>query len=123
VNLQQLIWLFFSFSGRVDRRAFALTGLLLYLARLYPVYRMLLAGNNEAEATYWGGVLIVLFGFLMISHMALAVKRLHDFDRSGWFAVLFIIGDIFVFLFLCLPQGTNGPNRYGQRPNAPAGTA
>jgi uncharacterized membrane protein YhaH (DUF805 family) len=94
--------------------------MLLYLARLYPVYRMLVAGN-EADIDYWGGILVSLFGFLLISHIALTVKRLHDFDRSGWFAVLFIIGDIFVFLFLCFPPSTPGPNRYGPRPNAPAG--
>jgi uncharacterized membrane protein YhaH (DUF805 family) len=121
VKIQQILWLFFGFSGRVDRQAFALTGMLLYLARLYPVYRMIAAGDNEAEVSYWAGVLILLFIILIFSHIALAVKRLHDFGRPGWLSILFLIGDIFAFLFLCIPRSDNGPNRYGQRTNSPAG--
>ena len=122
MNGRQLLWLFFGFSGRVDRQAFALTGMLLYLARLYPVYRMILAGNDEAALDYWGGIFIGLFGVLLVSHIALAAKRLHDFDRPGWPAIFFLIGDILAFLFLCFPKGTNGPNRFGRRTTAPAGT-
>lgn len=123
MNGRQLLWLFFSFSGRVDRQAFALAGMLLYLARLYPVYRMILAGSDEAAVEYWGGIFITLFGVLLFSHIALAAKRLHDFDRPGWPAILFLIGDILAFLFLCIPRGTSGANRYGRRTNAPAGTS
>jgi uncharacterized membrane protein YhaH (DUF805 family) len=123
VTGRQLLWLFFGFSGRIDRQAFALAGMLLYLARLYPVYRMLLAGNDEAALDYWGNIFITLFGVLIVSHIALAAKRLHDFDRPGWPAIFFLIGDIIAFLILCFPRGTSGPNRYGRRPNAPAGTS
>jgi uncharacterized membrane protein YhaH (DUF805 family) len=55
----------------------------------------------------------------MISHLAIAAKRLHDFGRSGWYSLLFLIGDIIVFLLLCIPQGMKGPNRYGQQTNSP----
>lgn len=120
---RQLLWLFFGFSGRIDRQAFALAGMLLYLARLYPVYRMILAGNDEAALDYWGNIFITLFGVLIVSHIALAAKRLHDFDRPGWPAIFFLIGDIIAFLILCIPRGTSGPNRYGRRTNAPAGAS
>jgi uncharacterized membrane protein YhaH (DUF805 family) len=49
----------------------------------------------------------------------MSAKRLHDMGRSGWFAVFFIIGDILMFLFLCIPPGTPGPNRYGSQTDAP----
>jgi uncharacterized membrane protein YhaH (DUF805 family) len=118
VNRQRLLWLFFSFSGRIDRQAFALAGIFLYLVRLYPVYRMIAAGD-EATVNFWAQIFIVLFGILMISHLAIAAKRLHDFGRSGWYSLLFLIGDIIVFLLLCIPQGMKGPNRYGQQTNSP----
>jgi uncharacterized membrane protein YhaH (DUF805 family) len=121
VDLQRLLWLFFSFSGRIDRRAFALAGLLLYLVRLYPVYRMIQAGTDEEAVLYWLGNLVLIFGALLLSHLALCAKRLHDFGYSGWFGLLFVVGDIFVFLILCMPNSNPGPNQYGRRPNAPAG--
>jgi len=121
VELQRLIWLFFGFSGRIDRRAFALAGILLYLIRGYPVYRMAMAGGVEEEIAYWFGILLWIFGALLISHLALCAKRLHDFGYSGWFGLLFMVGDIFVFLILCMPNSTVGPNKYGPRPNASAG--
>lgn len=118
MSRQRLLWLFFGFAGRIDRQAFALAGIFLYLVRLYPVYRMIAAGD-EATVNFWAQIFIVLFGILMISHLAIAVKRLHDFGRSGWYSLLFLIGDIIVFLILCIPQGTKGPNRYGQQTNSP----
>ena len=49
MNPQRFLWLFFSFSGRVDRRAFALGGMLLYLIRAYPIYRMVMANGDADE--------------------------------------------------------------------------
>jgi uncharacterized membrane protein YhaH (DUF805 family) len=39
---------------------------------------------------------------------AIAIKRLHDRNKSGWWMVLF---------FFCL-RGTRGPNRFGSDPLA-----
>ena len=117
MSRQTLLWLFFGFSGRIDRQAFALAGILLYLVRLYPVYRMI-AADDQATIDHWAQIFVVLFGILMISHLAITAKRFHDIGRSGWYAILFLIGDIIVFLLLCMPQGTPGPNRYGKRANS-----
>ncbi|MEI5679987.1 DUF805 domain-containing protein [Mesorhizobium sp. CGMCC 1.15528] len=112
---QQFLWVFFGFSGRISRQAFALAGLLLYVIRLYPVYRMVAAEGDEAVISHWASVFVAMFAVLIVSHMALAVKRLHDIDRSGWWSLLFPIGDIIAFILLCIPPGTAGANRYGQR--------
>lgn len=119
MSFQQAFWVFFGFSGRLNRQAFALAGILLYVIRFYPVYRIIQAQGDEAEMTYWGGVFIFTLMILIVSHIALAAKRLHDFDRSGWWSLMFLIGDIFAFIFFCFPPGTPGPNRYGQATNAP----
>ncbi|WP_162931523.1 DUF805 domain-containing protein [Mesorhizobium sp. DCY119] len=115
MNRQQILWVFFGFSGRISRQAFALAGLLLYVIRLYPVYRMIAAEGDETVINHWASVFIAMFAVLIVSHIALAVKRLHDFDRSGWWSLLFPIGDIIAFILLCFPPGTAGANRYGQR--------
>lgn len=116
----QYIWLFFGFSGRVSRAAYIPAGLLLYLARFYPVYQIIAADGVESIETFWGGMFLLVIGATLISHIALAVKRLHDMGRSGWFSVLFLVGDFLVYLFLCVAPGTTGPNRYGATTDAPA---
>jgi len=59
---------------------------------------------------------------LIIPSIAVAVRRLHDTDRSGWFYLLNfipIIGWIVLLVFF-VQQGTNGRNRFGDDPLRPA---
>lgn len=113
------LWLFFGFSGRVSRAAYIPAGLLLYLARFFPVYRIIAADGVESIEAFWGGVFLIVVGGTLISHIALSVKRFHDMGRSGWFAALFLVGDFLVYLFLCIAPGNAGPNRYGAKTDAP----
>jgi uncharacterized membrane protein YhaH (DUF805 family) len=56
-------------------------------------------------------VVVVLF-------FALAVRRLHDLDISGWVALVILIpvvGSICALL-LCFAKGTQGENRFGPDP-------
>lgn len=65
--------------------------------------------------------LIFLLAILLPS-IAVAVRRLHDTDRSGWFYLLVfipIIGSIVLLVFF-VQQGTNGRNRFGDDPLRPA---
>ena len=61
--------------------------------------------------------LIFLLAMLLPS-IAVAVRRLHDTDRSGWFYLLNLIpliGSIILIVFF-VQQGTNGRNRFGDDP-------
>jgi uncharacterized membrane protein YhaH (DUF805 family) len=52
--------------------------------------------------------------------LAVAVRRLHDLDRSGWWILLFLIplvGAIVLIVWFCT-QGTDGENRFGPDPLA-----
>lgn len=66
-----------------------------------------------------GGVIQNLFGlFNLIPGLAVAVRRLHDQDRSGWLLLLALIpllGWFALFVFMCL-DGTRGRNSYGADP-------
>ena len=59
---------------------------------------------------------IVSLGLLLPS-LAVAVRRLHDLDRTGWWLllVLTVIGDILLLVWFCM-RGTAGPNRFGPDP-------
>jgi uncharacterized membrane protein YhaH (DUF805 family) len=51
----------------------------------------------------------------LIPSIAVAARRLHDTDRSGWWQLLVlipVIGWILLLIWLCQP-GTRGGNRFG----------
>ena len=64
----------------------------------------------------------VLSGILalavLIPSIGVAVRRLHDINKSGWWlliALVPIVGYIIVILWLVKPSD-NGENQYGERP-------
>jgi uncharacterized membrane protein YhaH (DUF805 family) len=119
LDRRTFFWLFFGLSGRVSRAAYFWTGLLLYLARFFPVYKILINGGNEDIQTFWGGMFLLVIGATLVCHVALSAKRLHDFNASGWFAFIFLLGDFLFYIFLCFVPGNPGPNRFGSRTDAP----
>lgn len=69
-----------------------------------------------------GGPLTGLFALAMvIPYLAVAVRRLHDGDRSGWWLLIGlipVIGGLVLLVFFII-SGTRGPNRFGPDPVEP----
>lgn len=56
---------------------------------------------------------------LLLPNITVAIRRLHDIDRTGWWLLLsFTIIGIPVLLWWDCVKGTDGPNRYGPDPLA-----
>ncbi len=57
----------------------------------------------------------------MVPSIAVAIRRLHDTDRSGWWLLLGLVpfGSVVILVFDCM-DGTPWPNRYGPNPKAVA---
>ena len=58
---------------------------------------------------------------VFIPSLAVAVRRLHDVGKSGWFyliSLIPLIGGIWL-LILFVTEGDKGPNQYGPDPKAP----
>ncbi len=75
-------------------------------------HRLVAAGSSRGSRVALDLVLTVAW---LIFGLALAVRRLHDIDRSGWWLLIgFIpfVGGIVLLVFSLLP-GTRGPNRFG----------
>lgn len=54
----------------------------------------------------------------LLPNIALDVRRLHDLDRSGWFALVNLVplvGPIVLIVWCCQP-GTRGGNQFGSDP-------
>lgn len=124
------------FSGRSRRKEywlFALFQTVISIALMIALFAVLFstdAFNPAASASPPSGASLYIIGGLFmlfalasfIPALAVAVRRLHDQDRSGWFILLYFIpyvGPIVILVFMCL-EGTKGPNRFGHDPKDPS---
>lgn len=116
-----------NFNGRVSRKEYWQTGLVIIgvMLALSLVSSILFAIAMDIESipliiisiipllatlAYSIAIIVPLYG--------LAVRRLHDTDKSGWFLLLsFVpyIGSIIVFVFTVL-DSQPGDNQYGPNP-------
>jgi uncharacterized membrane protein YhaH (DUF805 family) len=145
VNLFQLLFgewldLLFSFKGRINRAKYWLTGLIYFVALF--AYYILFSLFFSFPADFLGIILVFSVPMIpiIVSSVAVAIKRLHDRDKSGWWLLVFyllpgVIGNIgpytgmdFVFQLanvalsiwalveLGFLRGTSGRNQYGPDP-------
>jgi len=112
---------FFSFKGRIRRSAFGIRtialciiGIIIYFLSM-AIIGMILSDN----------ILIILLLLILlmaiinyIAYLMQIVKRLHDLDKEGIWAILIFVPLVsFIFLlYLIFADGTVGPNRYGEDP-------
>ena len=97
----------FNFSGRASRSAFwwfALGAIIINI-----VIAIIARAAHVVVLQYVVEIIVALVS------LSLAVRRLHDTDRSGWWwliGLIPIIGGIILLVFYWLP-GTPGPNKHG----------
>lgn len=130
------------FSGRSRRKEFWLYLLgLLVVAAIAAILDAVLGlggevdryvvhepGNYAAGFQSHGGLLSLLVGLgALIPTLAVAVRRLHDIDKSGWLLLLNLIPLIggLILLFFYVQPSMPGTNRFGPdptvtEPDAPA---
>ena len=110
------------FSGRASRSEYWWWGLFVFLVGILALVldAVLFPGLRRSGASV--GVLQAIAGLaLFLPGLAVAVRRFHDTDRSGWWWLIWlipIIGWIVLIVFLA-SSGTPGANRFGP---PPAGT-
>lgn len=76
--------------------------------------------DNEVVLGISGVLMAIYLIAIMIPSLAVAVRRMHDIGRSGWFVLIqFIpfVGGI-IFLIFTLIEGDQGTNQYGPDPKA-----
>jgi uncharacterized membrane protein YhaH (DUF805 family) len=130
------------FSGRSRRKEYWMYILLVLLLAIvaYAVERSL--GLKPLVLAY-GPLLLLLMLATFVPNLAVAVRRFHDQDKSGWFVLLGfgpqmlswialatgsvaligaaglvgLLGGMIMLVFMFL-EGTRGPNRFGPDPKA-----
>ena len=115
-----LTWkqILFSFQSRIPRRQYWGAHLVQILAVFVCALVIgLLVGALNSPV---GLILIVpMYIGALWAGLAVAVKRCHDRDKSGWFllvALIPIVGGIWLFIECGCLRGTEGPNRFGGDP-------
>ena len=113
---------YFDFSGRSRRKEFWLWVLFVWVVLFVLMYLDSALGLGGTATGYaegasvgfnmTGGWLTNLFALAtIIPGIAVAVRRAHDQDKSGWFVLIPIYGFIMMFI-----EGTRGANRFGPDP-------
>jgi len=110
-------YVFLNFQGRLNRQPFWIATLVLWLLSMGVTFvTSILFGSQSAVTTFVQAVVALV---LLIPSLAVAVKRYHDRDKSGWWILIVfipIIGLIWYIVELGFLPGTPGPNRYGPDP-------
>ena len=103
------------FDGRASRSEYWWA--FLYFFGIYATF--LIGASVEAGAL--GTMLTLILSLVIlgtfIPMIAVAVRRLHDYDKSGWLYLVGLIPFVSLYiLYLYVQPGTRGPNRFGPDP-------
>ena len=99
---------YFVFQGRASRSEYWWFQLI-----VTPSYFISTLFNNDISYLFLGITL-----FTLIPAISAGVRRLHDTNRSGFFLLISLIPFIggIILLFLLIPVGTKGKNKFGADP-------
>ena len=107
-----------TFRGRARRSEYWWFSLFLLLVGiLASVLDSALGVDFEGSG---GPVSLLVNLAVLLPSLAVAVRRLHDIDRTGWWLLLALIPIVgwIVLLVFALQNGTPGPNRFGPSPKS-----
>jgi uncharacterized membrane protein YhaH (DUF805 family) len=101
-----------TFSGRAARSEY-------WYWTLFAIIADIVAAIVNAFVAL-GFVGLVVSLALLLPSIAVAIRRLHDLDRTGWWLLLAFtgIGAIVLLVWDCM-KGTTGSNRFGADPLGP----
>jgi len=103
------------FSGRSRRKEYWMYALGLWIAIIVASIVDGVLGLTGMIAGVYGPLTALVYLGTIIPSIAVAIRRVHDSDKSGWFVLVPIYNIILMFL-----EGTKGPNRFGPDPKNPA---
>jgi len=100
------------FTGRARRTEY-------WMFVLFSI--IIMVGIAIVDALITGGLLGIIYALaILIPSIAIAVRRLHDTNRSGWWVLITLvpfIGPLILIYFLVL-DSQPGDNEYGPNPKA-----
>lgn len=109
----------FNYHGRLNRMEYIRRCLIYALAAI----AMSVFSSFLGTIDYNLGMLmeIIIYAITIPVSVCLAIRRLHDLDKSGWFYLISLVPVVnaLLGLYLLFAKGTEGDNQYGPDPLAP----
>jgi len=109
-----LVQLYGGLKGRIPRRTYWLHGVLSLLLLGVAVNALLVIANVDNETS--GKLVNLVFLWPLI---AVSAKRQHDFNFSGWWALIHFVPGVGSLVLIAVDgslPGTRGANRFGVDP-------
>ena len=105
------------FGGRSRRLEYGMFAILVIVASLALTLMDMAVGtfSSSSQIGLFSGIFTLA---IIVPSIALGVRRLHDFGKSGWWYLVIlvpVINIIFGLVLLFVP-GNVGPNRFGPDP-------
>jgi uncharacterized membrane protein YhaH (DUF805 family) len=103
---------YIDFAGRAIRSEYWYWVLFHFIVLIVAnIIDMMILGNTGIFSV------IVSLG-LFLPSLAVAVRRLHDTDRTGWWILIGLVPLVgaIILIVMMVQRGTVGPNRFGAEP-------
>jgi len=116
------------FNGRAGRSEFwwfTLTNAIIASILCIPVFLAGATPSNPAAAGVLGLPYLLYVLAVLVPSLGLAIRRLHDTGRSGWWILITLVpflGGIVLLIFYVL-DSTPGDNQFGPHPRSEPMTA
>ncbi|MWP49803.1 MULTISPECIES: DUF805 domain-containing protein [unclassified Gilliamella] len=108
-----------NFNGRARRQEYWMFMLFSFLLNIaLSIVSVILVSISTSLVSVTNIISFVVWAALFLPSLAVTVRRLHDTDRSGWWALVALvpfIGAIVLLVFACM-DSTPGSNQYGENP-------
>ncbi|HYH29112.1 MAG TPA: DUF805 domain-containing protein [Pseudonocardia sp.] len=111
------------FTGRARRTEYWMFALFNIVIGIVLMVFDNLLGLTFANG-FTNGVLGTLYSIaVLLPGLAVAVRRLHDTNRSGWWVLIALVPivGVIVLIVLLATEGERGPNAYGPDPKVSLG--
>lgn len=112
------------FKGRARRKEYWMFALFQFIFAVVAALLDNLLGLTFDDVIPYGWIYL-LYGLAMfLPALSIAVRRLHDSGKSGWFYLVVLIplaGPIWLLVLLCT-DSEHGPNKWGDNPKGEGNT-
>ena len=99
------IVLLFGFSGRINRAKFWLAALI-YVVFFFGVIGIAMLASSSLDTIFIAA--LIAYVPLIVSGLAVGIKRLHDRDKSAWWLAVFYLAPLLINLFGIYGLGDDG---------------
>jgi uncharacterized membrane protein YhaH (DUF805 family) len=112
--VQSVLSKYATFSGRARRSEYWFWALAVFIVSMVANFVDRAMGTDPGRLGVIGTLVALA---LLLPNLAVAVRRLHDTSRTGWWILIGLIPLVgFIVLLVFLVQDSHGSNEYGPSP-------